>query len=291
MKKLLVLSTLFASGVALAQPTVGVAVANSSDSDGAKTRANVVSTGFQLNDYVGIGYSYSDLSFSSSGWRASGHRHGVQGTYRDSIFSVTADVGQTTVRNKSTVTGSVSGEAWVSDSFMLLGGIERELVDNETGITNGITYSNYYVGGDYVRGMFGVSAVVGSTHFSDDNRRTYTRVKVYHEIADGVHVYVRNWNYSNSRPYQGNYYAPSNYNQALAGVGFRQAFGPGVVSGHIDFGRQRADGNSEPSRTWRVAYDVPVGNSGWAATAYISEDQNQPGYTYRTNGVAVSYRF
>ena len=286
MKKLCV-ALLAAPSMAMAG-TAGMAIHSSSDTDGMGARYIISSASAQLLDELSVGYSYTDLYFSSGEWKQTGHRHAIQATADVDAWKVTADLGVTST-TEDTGTGSIQAE-YSFGSNMVYVGVERNLVDNQTGIQNNLTFDNYFVGTDLVFGDVGVAASIGTTRYSDNNNRSFNKVKGYYVVADGVHVYARNLYYSNSSPYTGNYFSPDSYYQTLAGVGVRYRVGPGVMVAHADAGQQTVDGTGEFSYTWRVAYNVER-TEGWSVTAYAGQDQKQPEYRYNEIGIAVIMRF
>jgi len=291
--KWLTLLLVMTASIALADTSVGIGTFRSSDSDGAVVRSTVTSVTGSVTENTTIGLSHSHLNYSSKGWSERGYRDSFVVTYQQGDTTMLADLGFTSIGGNVRSSGSIYGEHQVSLNTIVYAGIERHLLDNQAGVTNGIYYNSAAIGVDWSNDLWGLTGVYGETRFSDRNTRRYTKAKGYYTVVDGVHVYVRNYHYENSSPFTGNYFAPRRYNQTLVGVGFRYQIGPGLFIGHVDHGAQHIDGKRSPSHTWRISYAISPDktNGPLSVMAFIGADRNQPGYTYRSSGIAISYMF
>lgn len=235
-----------------------------------------------------VRFQYSDFDYKSENQEFNSDRYALLYDTDLGGGHFSANIGINRFRDFQLVTGSVYYDKQQTESLAFSIGVEREIVNNAIGITDRISYTNTYAGIDYYRSI-GIAASAGVLHFSDSNRRTFIRSKVYRTVGEGWHVYVRNHTYWNSDPFNGNYFSPDEYIQVLFGVGFRQRVFSGLLVGHADIGRNYISDFDTGAHTWRVSWQR---DASWAdISLYAASDYSNVGYRYRQIGITFSRKF
>lgn len=142
---------------------------------------------------------------------------------------------------------------------------ERDIVNSRRGIQQGLTGTSALAVMDHqFHPRFTVGAALGSTWFSDDNRRDLLKTRWTFTVSEdhGWYLYAVTRNYRNSSPYGGNYFAPARFHEAAMGAMWKTAVSDKVVlSVHADAGRQYIDGDGQPL---------------WHAGIYLSSPHRAP---------------
>jgi hypothetical protein len=145
---------------------------------------------------------------------------------------------------------------------------------------------------DHEREKFFLSAIVGSTFFSNDNRRDFIKTKSGYSIwqENGVYAYVRTYNYENSKPWQGFYFDPESYGRYLAGVQIRKIFLDGILAAHADVGTQISDGDDKFSYSWHADYRKNI-TQPLVLHIKLESNQFEPEYRYTSFFLNLTYFF
>ena len=162
-------------------------------------------------------------------------------------------------------------------------GHARNAIDTVAALEADVVQDATTLAGDYSTPRWGFFAGVADIDYSDGNERAMwnakLRVSVWERI--GAHAYVRTLHYTNSDPYSGYYYSPDEYDRWLAGFSARARVSSRVImSGHLDGGRQEADGEDSASWTTRVNLDAKPA-ARWMLRLSAGVDQTRPDYRYR----------
>ena len=277
------------------------------DSDEFRTENYTAGGGVYLNRDNNIdrfGYRHSETHFSTPGFS----RHGTGNTLFGALALDAIGNGELSgelTRYDLDKSGSewlgwtqVSGQPIAPFNVELR--YERNLVDSEASLSQGITYDLITLAADYqFTSRLNVAGVVGHFDFSDGNERPLYRTKINWLLSEriGLSTYVRARKYSNTDPYNGNYFAPEEFEDWLAGFGIRYGLPSirGALVGHIDWGRQDVDGDASPARTWRLRFESRRGlrwsyalTAGYDATAGVGGGAD---YEYRYTSASVTWAF
>lgn len=305
----LVLTALAATSAwaqAALQPYALGGVELSRDTDDFRSESYSAGGGLYLNadnNVDRIAYRHSETHYSTPGF--STHGEG------DSLFGARAfEFGHTEVSGELTRQRlDVSDDKWLgfvqaaahpTEPVNVEARFERNLVDSRASLEQGITYDALTLAADYqFTDRFNLAGVVGQLDFSDGNERPLYRAKANFLVSEtyGLSMYVRGRQYSNSDPYNGNYFAPEDFRDWLAGFGMRRRLPwvRGTLSANIDWGRQDADGEVSPARTWLVRLESFRGprwtyalTTGFSATAGAGGGDD---YEYRYTSASVTWAF
>lgn len=138
---------------------------------------------------------------------------------------------------------------------------EKGLVDSVASLNGNIRFEATTLAVDKTFAERWNVAVAGTRQrFTDDNTRDQVRTRASVRIDDdlGIGLYVRTRQYWNSRPFNGNYFAPDTLREILGGVSLRRRIPgwPVVASGWVDAGQQTIDGSSTGIRSWQVKLEA-----------------------------------
>jgi hypothetical protein len=250
---------------------------------------------------------------------------------RDNV-SYVLDLGVTTFKSHY-ATGTFDANWHYSESINYTFSLDRSLADvaYEYSVANCAVSSPLICDGDavaiikttpsfavdYSLGAYGIAAVAGRSHYSDDNNRNFLRSKWYFVISEdnGVSIYLKTRNFTNTGHHLsvaeaaqrivddqlamrsdeyllGSYYSPDNYGQYSAGLGLRKKVAAGqIVSGYIEQGRQRVDSVWSSASSWRLQYDVNFINTSYAAKFVLGQDSSAADYKYKYLQAQLTYSY
>lgn len=181
-----------------------------------------------------------------------------------------------------TTVGSAEAIWQASQPLALSLELARNAVDTVEAMEADVVQDALTFTADYTAARWGAYASVAGIGYSDGNDRAMLRTKIHASVweAAGLSVYVRTRHYRNSDPYTGFYYSPENYRRWLVGASSRVRAGRSVVvSGHLDVGRQEADGVSDLGWTSQLRIESrPIKN--WGVRVTMGFDQTRPDYRY-----------
>ncbi len=182
-----------------------------------------------------------------------------------------------------TTVGSAEAVWQALDPLTLSLGHARNAIDTVEALQADIVQDALTLSADYNTARWGAYASVAEIDYSDGNDRSMLTTKVHAGIRENsaTHVYVRTRHYRNSDPYSGFYYSPENYDRWLIGASSRLRAGKHlVVSGHLDCGRQKADGESDLGWTTQLRLESKP-DKNWTLNATMGIDQTRPDYRYK----------
>ena len=198
----------------------------------------------------GFGIAAAGLRFSAPGWSENGAL--LAGTYRENTLAqqVDASIGALDLAGSVYAVGGVDYlYRWQSGNALGFAA-ERNIVDSQGGIEDGIVQNTAVLVGDYqFTPQFNVGLAGGLTYFSDGNTRPVLRTRWNVELAAdyGLNAYLKTRSYSNSDPGRPQYYSPSRLNEASLGLSARwRAQEQVVVSAWADAGMQWTADDTEP---------------------------------------------
>ena len=206
----------------------------------------------------GFGIAAAGLRFSAPGWSENGSL--LAGTYREYSreTQIDASLGALDLAGKVYAVGTVDYvHRWASGNGLGFS-LDRNIVNSQGGIEDGITQNTVVLVGDYLfTPTFNVGAAAGLTYFSDGNTRPVLRTRWNYElVADyGLNAYLKTRSYTNSDPGRPQYYSPSRLNEASLGLSSRfLAQERVVVSAALDAGMQSTPDDTEP--IWSVFFGL-----------------------------------
>jgi hypothetical protein len=232
----------------------------------------------------GWGLAASLTHYGAPDWSATGR--GGYAVYRQHSAQQTVDalLGVMDTDGHTTGTGTVDYMRKITASTGLGVSVERDVVDSIQGIEQGLTYNSLALVLDHqFTPRFNVGAVAGALWFSDNNTRPILRTRWNFELVanSGLNLYVKTRTYSDSNPYQGNYYSPRWLNEYSGGLSWRTAISNKVVFFvSADAGRQNtSDATSniwsaraglQNHRSRRVQWQIAVETTNNMASGFMS---------------------
>lgn len=207
---------------------------------------------------VGWGFKVSTLHYDNSEWSESGALLAVTYKKKDTRRQVNASLGVAQVAHKDYLVGDLDYMEKLLPSTAAGLSIERNFVDSVLGIQKGVSYSSVAMVLDHeFTDRFNVGVVLGSTFFSNENRRPIFRTRWNYSLAEsyGLNAFIKTRIYRNSSPYRAEYFSPEQLVEASLGLSSRfvvaETF---VLSASMDAGQQRIDSESQP--IWSASLGV-----------------------------------
>ena len=186
--------------------------------------------------------------------------------------------------SESTTTVGSAEAVWQAlDPLSLSLAHARNAIDTVEALQADVVQDAYTFTADYNAERWGAYASAAEIAYSDGNDRSMLTAKVHASVWEhaGTSVYVRTRHYHNSDPYSPYYYSPESYGRWLVGASSRVRAGRNlVVAGHLDVGRQRADGESDLGWTTQLRLESRPGKD-WMFKATMGIDQTRPDYRYK----------
>lgn len=183
----------------------------------------------------------------------------------------------------TTLVGSAEAVWQAAPPVNLSLGVARNAVDTVEALGADVVQDAFTFAADYVAARWGAYAGAMDTRYSDGNNRSMLSTKLHLNVWEpaGASVYVRTRHYRNSDPYSAFYYSPETYRRWLVGGSSRARVSKSVVvSGHLDLGRQEADGASDLGWTTQLRIDSSP-RKHWTLRATMGVDQTRPDYRYK----------
>ena len=213
----------------------------------------------------GFGAAAGAMFYSAPGWSAHGTL--LVGSYKSYTAQQQVDVslGAARIDARTYAVGHLDYlHTWASGNALGLS-LERNIVNSQGGIEDGITYNALAAVGDYVfTPSFNVGVAAGVTLFSDDNQRPFVRTRwnVALTEAYGLNAYFKTRSYRNSEPGRPQYYSPQSLNEVSLGLSVRwRADERVVLSTWADGGMQYTSNGDQPI---------------WSAFAGLASPRNGP---------------
>ncbi len=198
----------------------------------------------------GFGLAAGAARYTAPGWSANGAM--LAATYKEQGRSrqVDASVGVARIEGQDHL---VAGIDWLQrwEAGDALGfGFERNIVNSQGGIEDGIVYNSLALIGDYVfSAPFNVGLAGGTTYFSDGNNRPFLRTRWNYSLDEryGLNAYLKTRSYRNSDPDRPQYFSPEWLNEASLGLSSRWLAAQSVVfSTWLDAGMQYTNADNQP---------------------------------------------
>lgn len=183
----------------------------------------------------------------------------------------------------TTTVGSAEAVWQALDPLTLSLGHARNAIDTVEALQADIVQDAFTFAADYTAERWGAYASAAEIDYSDGNDRSMLTTKVHAGVSEksATHVYLRTRHYRNSDPYSPYYYSPESYGRWLVGVSSRVRAGEHlVVAGHVDAGRQKADGESDLGWTTQLRLESRPAKE-WMFKATMGIDQTRPDYRYK----------
>lgn len=224
-----------------------------SDADGNETQKFALGWDFRHQDLEHWrGAKIEHARFSGDGWSESEQRVYLSGAGDLGQWRWDGDVGS----NGDDLLGNVSVHS--QDARRKEVFVEREVLETREGIERSLVQTFAGAAIDLPLGeRWSASALVGAQDFgSGENLRTHLRSNLVYVLApeQGVSVQLRTRYYRNSEAFEGGYYSPPWYGEALGVLAWRRYVGGYQWSARAGIGRQR---NSEED--WKRARMVEFG--------------------------------
>ncbi len=246
MKACITLGALWACAIAAGAQSVSGSVFLSHDSDSFDEMR--VSAGYTGEH--GFGLAAGAMRYTAPGWSANGAL--LAGTYREQnkVRQIDASVGVAQIDGHNYLVGGVDYLQHDPAGHALGFGFERNIVNSQGGIEDGIVYNSLALVGHYVfSAPFNVGLAGGSTYFSDGNHRPFLRTRWNYSLNEqyGLNAYLKTRSYLNSDPDRPQYFSPEWLNEASLGLSSRWlATESVVISASLDAGMQYTDTDNQP---------------------------------------------
>ena len=297
MKKLILFLMLsFFSTAAYASSSSTLSLFGSNDTD----ETNILITTLYLRHYPDLiylesfGLSHSDIRVNSRNFNYNGNREAILLDFisPDEKNKLNLDLGVTFLNDNSTITGNVELKRIFNERNALTLFLENNIVDNEESIEEDLNFKSLGVNVDHEREKFFLSGMIGSTSFSNDNRRDFIKTKLGYSVwqKHGTYAYVRTYNYENSKPSQGFYFDPESYGRYLVGVQIRKILLDGILTAHVDVGTQVFDGDDKLSYSWHADYKKKI-TKPLLLHIKLESNQFEPDYRYTSFFLNLTYYF
>jgi len=186
--------------------------------------------------------------------------------------------------SESTTTVGSAEAVWQAlDPLTVSLGHARNAIDTVEALQDDVVQDAFTLTADYNAGGWGAYASAAEIDYSDGNDRSMLTTKIHASVWErtGTSVYVRTRHYNNSDPYSPYYYSPETYGRWLVGASSRVRAGEHlVVAGHLDVGRQKADGESDLGWTTQLRLESRPSKD-WMFKATVGVDQTRPDYRYK----------
>jgi hypothetical protein len=198
----------------------------------------------------GFGLAAGAMRYSAPGWSANGAL--LTGTYNEDRKArrIDASIGAAQIDGHNYLVGGIDYlQRW--DAGQALGfGFERNIVNSQGGIDDGIVYNSLALVGDYAfSAPFNVGLAAGTTYFTDGNYRPFLRTRWNYSLDEryGLNAYLKTRSYRNSDPDRPQYFSPEWLNEASLGLSSRWLAAERVVlSAALDAGMQYTNTDNQP---------------------------------------------
>jgi hypothetical protein len=198
----------------------------------------------------GFGLAAGAMRYSAPGWSANGAL--LAGTYVENrkARQIDASVGAAQIDGRNYLVGGIDYLQRWEPGHALGFGFERNIVNSQGGIEDGIVYNSLALVGDYVfSAPFNVGLAAGSTYFTDSNHRPFLRTRWNYSLDEqyGLNAYLKTRSYRNSDPDRPQYFSPQWLNEASLGLSSRWLAAERVVlSAALDAGMQYTNADNQP---------------------------------------------
>lgn len=246
MRRPIGLAVLWACATAAAAQSVNGSLFLSHDSDAFdEVRVTAGYTGER-----GFGLAAGAMRYTAPEWSANGAL--LAATYKEQAPArqIDASVGVARIDDHDYLVGGIDYlQQWPAGDALGFG-FERNIVNSQGGIEDGIVYNSLALVGDHVfSAPFNVGLAAGSTYFSDGNHRPFLRTRWNYALDEqyGLNAYLKTRSYWNSDPDRPQYFSPQWLNEASLGLSARWLAAPRVVlSTALDAGMQYTSADSQP---------------------------------------------
>ncbi len=241
---LLAASAMAAASAASAQFATGSFFASNDSDDFDEVRISAGATAAN-----GFGAALGTARYSAPGWSANGTS--LAATYKEfgRERQVDASIGVARIEGDNYAVGGLDYlYTWTSGNALGLS-LERNIVNSQGGIEDGIVYNALALVGDYAFSpIVNVGAAAGGSYFSDGNQRPFVRTRWNYLLNEtyALNTYLKTRSYRNSDPDRPQYYSPRSLNEVSIGLSTRwRAAERVVLSAWADVGRQYTSGDDQ----------------------------------------------
>lgn len=232
-------------------------------------------------------------------WSATGQNLYATHHQKTKLWSSQARLGVNSTAGHDNLVGAWDANYQLVPSTAIGLSAERDIVNSRRGIQQGLTSTSLLGVLDHqFLPRLSVGAALGSTWFSDNNRRDTLRTRWTVTISEdqGWYLYALTRHYYNSKPYGGNYFAPERFREAAMGVMWKKAITDSIVlSVNADAGRQYIDG--EGQQLWHAGIYLSSPHRAsiqWKVGLTSSQDHasalSSSGIGYRYTSLSASMR-
>jgi hypothetical protein len=235
----------------------------SSDADGNETQKLALGWDFSHRDHDHWwGAKIEHARFSGDGWSESERRVYVDGAGTLGQWRWEGKAGS----NGEDLLGSFavhSQDPWRKEFF-----VERDTLETREGAQRGLVQTFAGASLDMpLSQRWSATALAGAQDFgAGDNLRTHLRGNLVYALApeQGVSVQLRARYYRNSEAFEGDYYSPPWYGEALGVLAWRRHIGGYQWSARAGWGRQRSAGeDSKRARMLGASLETPRRKNAW----------------------------
>lgn len=266
----------------------------SNDSDG----LNILKTSLYLTHNPSINYisaisiAHTDIRIFDDNIKYNGTREAIMINLLSNNTKLDIDVGGVFLNNNTYLTGDITLTHNFNDYYILTLSTINDFVDNDISIRNRIYHTTYLANLDYEKNRWFASGTIGTSFYSNDNRRDFIRLKLGYILFPeiGLSSYIRTYNYQNSEPNQIYYFDPDKYNRYLIGVQFRKIIYDTILTAHIDGGTQIVDNKNNFSYSFHIGAKRFITDN-LAIDGRIESHQFEPDYRYSSFNIRLIYYF
>lgn len=259
----------------------------SSDADGNETQRYALGWDFSHRDVDHWwGAKVEHARFSGNGWSETEHRLYVGGAGDIGQWRWNGEVGT----NGDDLLGNFSLQSqdpWRKEFFM-----ERGTLETREGVERGLV--NTFAGASIdmpLAARWSASALAGVQDFgAGDNLRSHLRGNLVYALipAQGISLQLRTRYYRNSDAFEGDYYSPPWYGEALGVVALRRHVGGYQWTARAGWGQQRSSGEGwKRARMLGFGVETPRWKDAWLrldagyTDTPVLTDRGTGSYAYR----------
>lgn len=211
--------------------------------------------------------------------------------YKDFSMIGTAGIAKSDNSNTPYFLGDMNFNYQYNKNTVLSLGTYGDVVNSTKALNEGITFTGYSLTADYYNHIGGIAGNIGQMVFSDSNIRSILNLKIYANIMDGLNIYLKTKQHTDSNPNNGVYWSPEMYSRYGVGFGFRQRYFDMLFTGFVEVGSSYSNQEWQPVTAWRLNVEPPLKNQ-WNTNLSIGSDMSGiDNYKYFYVNVNVKYSF
>lgn len=232
------------------------------------------------NTTFGIGYA--DVQYTSPGYNADGKNIFAKVNYNKSTYNIVGDIGIGKAENSTFFVGDLTYTYNVNNNLSLFTGVSGDMVDSTVAIQQGVTQYTVTAGIDAYTDKYGMLVSGRQSSFSNDNTQQGWVGKLYYTPVEWALIYTSTKRYTNSKPFNGDFYSPDKYERNNIGLTLRNGYKWGSISGTIERNTV-GDGNA-----LSVRLSAPRKEKYQWVVSYLEDTSEYTGFKYRMIMFSIS---